>query len=116
MKNEKKYNKELLRLEALVGFTTVVTFLAMIVTVAYAEMQDYIKIVLFIIFFAFFFAIMFALLKMEQIVGYYECQKCHHKYVPTYKAVFLAMHCGRTRYMTCPKCHKKSWQRKVLSK
>ena len=114
MKNEKKYNKELLNLEALIGFTSIVTFLAIIIIVAYAEMQDFIKIILFIVLFAFMIAIVLALLKMEQIVGYYECQKCHHKYVPTYKAVSLALHCGRTRYMVCPKCHKKSWQKKVV--
>ena len=46
----------------------------------------------------------------------YECQKCHHKYVPKYSQVYFAMHSGTTRYMKCPKCNKKSWQRKTLSK
>ena len=55
-------------------------------------------------------------LVIEQIAGYYECAKCHNKYVPTYKSVFLAMHSGRTRYMKCPKCNKKSWNKKVLAK
>ena len=114
MKNEKKYNKELLKLEAWIGFTSSVMFIATTVIVSYAEMQDFIKIILLIISFAFLFVVAFALLKMEQIVGYYQCAKCHHKYVPTYKAIFLALHFGRTRYMTCPKCHKKSWQKKVL--
>jgi DNA-directed RNA polymerase subunit RPC12/RpoP len=55
------------------------------------------------------------LLKVEQIAGYYECGKCHNKYIPTYKSVNLAPHLGRTRYMKCPKCEKKSWNKKVLS-
>ena len=42
------------------------------------------------------------------------CAKCGHKHVPTYKAVFLAMHMGRTRHLRCPKCGEKSWQKKVL--
>ena len=58
-------------------------------------------------------AFLFAL-RLEQIVGFYECKKCHHKYVPTYKQVNFAMHFGRTRYMKCPKCGKKSWQKKIL--
>lgn len=53
--------------------------------------------------------------KIEQVAGYYECQHCKHKYVPTYKSVHMAAHVGRTRYMRCPECHKKSWQKKVLS-
>ena len=56
------------------------------------------------------------LLRVEQIAGYYECQRCHHRYVPKYKSVFAAMHIGRARYMKCPECEKKSWQKKVLTK
>ena len=57
---------------------------------------------------------MFYLLKIEQKAGYYECNKCHHKYVPTYNKVLWAMHFGRTRYMKCPECNKYSWQKKVI--
>ena len=55
------------------------------------------------------------MLKIEQKAGYYECKKCGHRYVPTFKAVNLAPHMGRTRKMRCPKCQEKSWQKKVLS-
>ena len=58
----------------------------------------------------------FVALRIEQIAGYYECRKCHHRYVPTYPNVLWAMHIGRTRYMKCPECNKKSWQKKVISK
>ena len=56
------------------------------------------------------------MLKIEQTAGYYQCKSCGHKYVPAYKPVFFAMHYGRTRYMRCPECGKKSWQKKVISK
>ena len=56
------------------------------------------------------------MLKIEQTAGYYECKECNHKYVPEYNSVFWAMHVGRTRYMKCPKCGKKSWQKKVITK
>ena len=52
--------------------------------------------------------------KIETEAGHYECQHCKHLYVPKYSSVNLAMHIGRTRYMTCPKCGKKSWQKKVI--
>lgn len=54
--------------------------------------------------------------RIEQTAGYYECAKCGHRYVPTYWAVNFAMHVNRTRYMKCPACGKRSWQKKVLSK
>ena len=38
------------------------------------------------------------------------------QYVPKYSQVYFAMHSGTTRYMKCPKCNKKSWQRKTFSK
>ena len=55
-------------------------------------------------------------LKIEQVAGYYECAKCHHKYIPTFKDMYISMHFGRTRYMKCPKCGKWSWQKKQLHK
>ena len=55
-------------------------------------------------------------LRIEQSAGYYHCEKCGHKYVPTYRSVLWAMHVQRTRYMRCPECGKCSWQKKVLTK
>lgn len=56
------------------------------------------------------------LLRVEQVAGFYECRSCRHQYVPRYKSVFMAPHIGRTRYMKCPECHKRSWHKKVVSK
>ena len=56
------------------------------------------------------------LIKIEQTAGYYVCQHCGHKHVPKYKAVFFALHVHTTRYLKCPKCGKKSWQKKTISK
>lgn len=55
-------------------------------------------------------------IRIEQIAGYYACKICKHRYVPTYKAIIFAPHMGRTRYMECPHCGKRSWQKKVISK
>ena len=55
-------------------------------------------------------------LRIEQSAGYYECPNCKNRYVPKYRNVFFAMHINRTRYMLCPKCGKKSWQKKVINK
>ena len=53
-------------------------------------------------------------LRIEQTAGYYECAKCKNRYVPKYSSVIFAMHVNRTRYMKCPKCGRRSWQRKVI--
>ena len=53
-------------------------------------------------------------LHIERNAGFYECGHCHHKYIPTYGAVIWSMHVGRTRYMKCPKCGKRSWSKKTV--
>ena len=58
----------------------------------------------------------FIALKFEVDAGYYECKKCHHKFIPTYKEVMLSAHISTTRYLKCTKCHKRSWAKKVMSK
>ena len=56
-------------------------------------------------------------LKIEKDAGYYECKKCHHRYVPdSYFKVMIAPHINTTRYLKCPKCGKRSWSKKVMSK
>ena len=54
-------------------------------------------------------------LKIEQKAGYYECQSCHHRYVPTYLQVIFAPHINRSRFMKCPHCGKRTYNKKVLS-
>ena len=58
----------------------------------------------------------FIALKFEVEAGYYECKKCHHKFVPTYMQALMSMHMSTTRYLKCPECHKRSWAKKVMSK
>ena len=113
LKEEK--DKQLLALEYVIGFIAVITFLILIFIASYIEMQPWIRILLIVS-----GSIIFAVgvgnaIKIEQIAGYYECPKCNHKYIPTYQSVFWAQHLGRTRKMKCPKCGKKSWNKKVLS-
>ena len=74
----------------------------------------YSRIILFLIGLAIFIVGISYCILIEQVAGYYECNKCHERYVPTYKQVLFAMHNGRTRYMKCPKCHKYSWNKKVI--
>ena len=51
---------------------------------------------------------------IETRAGFYECSKCHYKYVPTFSQSIFSMHFGRTKYMKCPNCKKHSWQKKVV--
>ncbi|MCR4719890.1 MAG: hypothetical protein K5768_09710 [Firmicutes bacterium] len=119
--NGLKFEKEqadklLLKAETVLGYISTISFLILIFLASYLEMSESLRILLITV-----GSIIFAIgicyaLKLEQIAGYYECANCRHKYVPSYKSVFFAMHVGRTRYLKCPVCGKKSWNKKVLKK
>lgn len=113
-KQKEVKDKELLKLEIVIGYISSVTFLVLIFVASYIEMPTWLRIIL-IVFGLITFAIgMHYAISIEQKAGYYECPNCHYKYVPTYKSVFFAQHICRTRKMVCPKCHKKGWHKKVI--
>lgn len=78
------------------------------------DLPLWIKIMLVVICFISALVTFFISLKIEQKVGFYECGKCHAKYIPSFKQINFSMHVGRTRYMKCPHCKKCSWNKKVL--
>ena len=109
-------DKRLLSLEIVIGILVTVVFLSLVFVASYIPMENWLKVVLILIGLLTFIVGVSYALKIEQVAGYYECAKCGHRYIPKYNSVFFAMHMGRTRYMKCPKCGEKSWQKKVLSK
>lgn len=116
VKEKEENDKRLLTLEWVIGSLSVFVIVIPVLLSAFLNIEDWQRIIVALTgvipgFVGFFFA-----LKIEQMAGYYECKECGHKYVPTFKAVNLAPHMGRTRYMKCPHCGKKSWQKKVISK
>lgn len=116
VKQKEESDKILLRIEAIFGGITIFIFFILLAIASFADMADYVRFLIIILSGIAFFTVCLVLLRIEQVAGYYECSKCHHKYVPTYLSVNKAMHMGRMRYMKCPECGKKSWQKKVISK
>ncbi|MBQ4569801.1 MAG: helix-turn-helix domain-containing protein [Ruminococcus sp.] len=115
-KQKEESDKRLLRLEVLIGVLSVIILLSFDFVAAYVTMPDWLRVVIIVAGFAICVVGVCYALKIEQTAGYYECAECGHKYVPTFKSVLWAMHMGRTRYMKCPHCGKKSWNKKVISK
>lgn len=116
IKKEEIQNKKLMMYENVIGFGSTLSFLIQVLVAVFFVKNTTAQILLFILAFAFLIVGVSFALKIEAETGYYECQKCHNKYVPKYSSVYFAMHLGTTRYMKCPKCDKKSWQKKVMSK
>lgn len=115
-KQKEESDRRLLTLEIVIGVFSVIILLVIDILASLASIKGWLKLILIIVgAIICFIGCLFAL-KIEQVAGYYECKECKHRYVPTFKAVNLAPHMGRTRYMKCPHCHKKSWQKKVIKK
>ncbi len=112
---KQRADKRLLTAEVFIGSTATAVLLIFIFLAAFVKMELWLRISLIVFGFVLFLAGCFYALRIEQVAGYYACRECGHRYVPTYKAVNSAPHMGRTRYMRCPECGKKSWQKKVLS-
>ena len=116
IKEKQESDKKLLVVELIIGILSIIVLFVPILISALLPMKDWQRlIIMFSGFIPAFVGFMFAV-KIEQVAGYYECQECGHKYVPTFKATMMAQHIGRKRYLKCPNCGKKSWQKKVLNK
>lgn len=117
-KAKEENDKRLLKLEVLIGVFSLIILMLPIIVAAYmpeGTIETWKRILIMFSGFIPCFVGFFYALRLEQVAGYYECRCCGHRYVPSYKAVNMAPHMGRTRKMRCPECGKKSWQKKVIS-
>lgn len=114
-RQKERADKHLLSLEILVAAFSIFILIATILPASLLEMAEWQRVCLII---GGLFPVIIVtpfMIKIEQAAGYFECAECNHKYVPAYKDVFFSVHMHTTRYMRCPKCGRKSWQKKVLS-
>ncbi len=116
VKEKEHADKSLLSLEIFIGVLFSVIMFVLVMVASLVQVADWLRILLILIGFIPFVVAVPFMIKIEQTAGYYECAKCGHRYVPTFSSVLWSMHVNRTRYMKCPECGKKSWQKKVISK
>ena len=113
---EEKANKKMLGLEIVIGTISVISFCVTLIIAAGAEMPVWARVIL-IVTGSFVLALgIFYSIKIEREAGYYECQECGARYVPSMKAVIFAPHIGRSRQLKCPYCGKRNYHKKTLTK
>jgi transcriptional regulator with XRE-family HTH domain/DNA-directed RNA polymerase subunit RPC12/RpoP len=115
-KKEELNNKRLMRAMYVIVIMSVVALVSIVCLAQYFVVNTVFKNTICVIATIVALATMYYGLKLEVDAGYYECKKCHHKFVPTYKEVLWSTHMGTTRHLKCPNCNEKSWCKKVLSK
>ncbi len=117
MINQKEESdKRLLKMEIVTGIVCIIPLIISVIISAFASIDESLLTVILITSLIPLLVATPFMIRIEQTAGYYKCGKCGHIHVPKYISVFSAMHVGRTRYMICPECKKKSWQKKVLNK
>lgn len=115
-RKEEINNRKLLNAMYVIIVLSIIAVVTIVVLAQYFISDNILKNVVCIVAVIWSLIFMFFALKLEVDAGYYECKKCHHKFIPTYTEVLWSMHMGTTRHLKCPKCNKKHWCKKVLSK
>ena len=115
-KQEELKNRKLMRAMWTILITSSIFYIAIIVLAMSTLEKGFILGLIICISTIIFVIASFIALKFEVEAGYYECKNCHNKFVPKYLNVLNAPHMSTTRYLECPKCGKRTWSKKVMSK
>ena len=116
-KQEELKNKRMITDMYVLAITTVLFYIGIILLASYTLGEGTLFGIIVSISTIILVIVAFYTLKLEIDAGYYECKICHHRYVPnSYWKVMFSPHLDTTRYLKCPKCGKRSWSKKVMSK
>jgi transcriptional regulator with XRE-family HTH domain/DNA-directed RNA polymerase subunit RPC12/RpoP len=116
-KQEEKKNKKMITDMYVMVITTVLFYIGIILLASFTLGEGTLFGIIVTVSTIVLVLVAFYAYKIELDAGYYECGKCHHRYVPdSYWKTMIYPHINTTRYLKCPKCGKRSWSKKVMSK
>ena len=115
-KIEEIKNKKLITNMYVLVITTLIFYLGIILLAANTLEEGILLDLIVCISTIVFVLISLYAVRIEANTGYYECKKCHHKYIASYSSAILAPHINTTRFLKCPNCNKRTWAKKVMSK
>lgn len=111
-------NKRILTLNRIIINLVIIIFVVIVLAATFIEMPMLIRNIIVVVDLVLLILVGFFTLNILQKTGYYECQECKHQYIPRYTQMFFGMS-GITNTnwrFKCPKCKKKCWHKKVLTK
>lgn len=113
---EKAEAKKKLIIAVIIGVITLLAGLTICLLADLLEMELWLRIVLGVIGAVIIVTGIGLACVLEREAGVYECKHCGERFVPTMKAYLFAPHMPISRKLKCPKCGKKSYCKKRLSK
>ena len=119
MKREiESQNRRIFTLNKIIINLVVIIFIVIGLAATFIEMSMFIRNIIFAVDLVMLISVGFFTLNILQKTGCYECQECKYQYIPGYTQMFFGKS-GITNTnwrMKCPKCKKKCWHKKVLTK
>ena len=113
---EKAEAKKKIIIAAITAVITLLAGLTICILSVHLEMETWLRIVLGVVGVVTIGTGIGIACVLERDAGVYECKYCGERFVPTMKAYLIAPHTPTTRKLKCPKCGKKSYCKKRLSK
>ena len=114
IREKQEADRLLLNIEIVIGVLATILFIGSFFLGLFLIEPLWAKIVVWMFGLLSFAVLIFVALKIEQKAGKYECKKCKHTYTPEFSEILCSAHIGRTRYLKCSKCGKKTWHKKVI--
>lgn len=116
-KQEEKKNKRLLSDMYVMSFSAIIFYVGIVTLASYTLKEGSVFLAIICAATVLTFVVAFYGLMLEAEAGYYECKKCHNRFVPkNYFSVMIAPHFNTTRFLKCPDCGKRTWAKKVMTK
>ena len=113
---EKAEAKKKIIIAVIIAVTTLLAGLTIIIIADLLEMELWLRIVLSVIGTVIMVTGVVLACVLEKDAGVYECRHCGERFVPAMGAYLIAPHTLTTRRLKCPKCGKKSFCKKRVSK
>ena len=112
---KEQHAKNLLRLRPVIAFLGIAAFCVQLLASVYAPNSVW-TIILFISAIVELIVAVACSSLIASKAGFYECENCHERYIPHIMTCFFAPHRGLSKYLKCPYCGKRTWNRKRLTK
>ncbi len=116
LNKERIQNKKKLIDEILIGCAFIGSIITLILLVGSLSIATYLKIILIVLSLIFIFVGLFGLVLLDVNIGYFECAECHERFIPSIKDYVFGMHTLKKRKLKCPKCGKKTWCLKRMTR
>ncbi len=95
---------------------TLILAIAVTLSMAYVETYVWVKIMLILISYAAVFGEIFLCVVVAVSIEIFECASCGKKFVPALSAYILGPHTLKKRYLKCPHCGRKCWDKSIIRK